>query len=183
MSNKSTRKGKIKPSSEIVEDPNAKWSHALPLEETRLWDDKKAELEFMKDLFFERLPIGKDTKQIEQTFNRLQEAIDNKENINADEFPDYDTVDLDGAVQDPPKDFHYFSAAVLKQQADRGRIELDGHPLKTINEPSPEQEDMDPTPDGQACNSASSDSEINGDLQPDAERPYTDPFSDSDGDY
>jgi hypothetical protein len=166
-----------------VEDPNAKWSHALPLEETRLWDDKKAELEFMKDLFFERLPIGKDTKQIEEHFNRLEEAIANKENINHDEFPDYDTVDLDGAVQDPPKDYHYFSAAVLKQQADRGRINLDRHPIAALDEPSPEQEDMDTTPDGQTCDSASSESEINGDLQPDAVSTNWDADHHSDGDY
>jgi Zn-dependent M32 family carboxypeptidase len=136
----------------------------------------------MKDLFFERLPIGKDTKQIEEHFNRLEEAIANKENINPDEFPDYDTVDLDKAVQDPPQDFHYFSAAVLKQQADRGRIDTTRHPLETIEQPSTQSQDMDTTPDGQACDSASSDSEINGDLQPDWERVYRDPFGAPDGD-
>lgn len=182
MTTKRIKKSKIIPQSDKEEDPNAKWSHALPLEETRLWDDKKAELEFMKDLFFERLPIGKDTNAIKEHFNRLEEAIANKENINPDEFPDYDTVDLDKAVQDPPKDYHYFNAAVLKQQASRGQLDTTRYPLASIVEHGPELQNMAAATDGQACDSASSQPEIDGDIQPDSERPYTDPFSDSDGD-
>lgn len=182
MTTKNARKSKIKPKSEEIEDPNAKWGHALPLEETRLWDDKKAELEFMKDLFFERLPIGKDTQAIEAEFNRLQQAIDNKENINCDEFPDYDTVDVDGSVKDPPKDFHYFSASVLKQQAERGRIDTAGYPLEAIDEFSAKSENVDTSSDRSLRDSAQGDAEEYGNMESDTQCIYGDPLSDTDSD-
>lgn len=182
MSTNSNKRPKIVPMSEAEEDPNAKWAHALPLEQVRLVEDRRAELEFMKDLFFERLPIGKDTGALEATFNRINEAICNQETINHDEFPSYDEVDVDGAVQDPPKEFHYFSASVLEQQARRGQLEPHGPPLETDHEPLTQSQDMASPSDGQTCDSASGDVEEHGDMEPDAFSTNWNPLDHSDGD-
>ena len=105
---------------DIEEDPNAKWEHALSLEDTKLWQDRQNELDFMKDLFNHKLPIDETAKpEIEEYFNRLQEAIFTKdENFKYDEFPtDYSTIDVDGAVAKPPTQYKYFSQDLFKQQA------------------------------------------------------------------
>jgi hypothetical protein len=101
------------------EDPNAIWGHALSLEDTRIWEDKRAELFFMKDLFDYKLPIGEKKDEIDEYFNRLEELIDTKDpSIQNDKFPDdFRDIDLHGEVLDPPKQFSYFSADLFEQQA------------------------------------------------------------------
>ncbi len=112
----------FKSTSPEKEDPNAKWDHALSLQDTKIWSDRQAELDFMKDLFMNKLPIDKnehDMDGLNDYFNRVQEAIFTKDpNFQYDEFPgDYSTVDIDGAVQRPPTQYKYFSQDLFKQQA------------------------------------------------------------------
>ncbi|NBX48664.1 hypothetical protein EBT25_01760 [bacterium] len=109
------------PSPEI-EDPNAIWDHALSLQDTKIWIDRQNELDFMKDLFFNKLPINENEHKMEELndyFNRVQQAIFTKDpNFKYDEFPrDYSVIDIDGAVQRPPTQYKYFSQDLLKQQA------------------------------------------------------------------
>jgi hypothetical protein len=109
-------------SPEKEEDPNAIWQHALSLEDTKIWVDRQNELDYMKDLFMNHLPINKvqhNMDEIEDYFNRVQEAIYTKdENFKYDEFPrDYSVIDVDGAVQRAPSQYKYFSQDLFKQQA------------------------------------------------------------------
>lgn len=104
------------------EDPNAIWDHALSLQDTKIWVDRQNELDFMKDLFFNKLPINEiehNMDDIKDYFNRVQEAIFTKDpNFKYDEFPrDYSVIDIDGAVQRPPSQYKYFSQDLFKQQA------------------------------------------------------------------
>jgi hypothetical protein len=111
---------------EEEEDPNKKWGHAQSLEETRLWEDRKAELQYMKDLFDVNLPTGEKKEAITTIFNQLEEAIDNKDqHIQNDKFnDDFGSIDIDGAVASPPKQYKYFSADLFKQQAANGQGRL-----------------------------------------------------------
>jgi len=104
------------------EDPNAIWDHALSLQDTKIWVDRQNELDFMKDLFFNKLPINEiehNMDDIKDYFNRVQEAIFTKDpDFKYDEFPrDYSVIDIDGAVQRPPSQYKYFSQDLFKQQA------------------------------------------------------------------
>lgn len=114
-----TKKQKQLKFSEEEEDPNKKWGHAYSLEETRFWDDRKTELQYMKDLFDVNLPTGERRENVTAIFNELEEAIDNKDpTIQNDKFDnDFGTIDIDGAVASPPKQYKYFSADLFKQQA------------------------------------------------------------------
>lgn len=92
------------------------FSHALSLETIKKHCEQKAEFLFMRDLFDRHLPIGNDRTAIEEIFNRLEEAICNKETILNDEFDDGPAID---AGIEP--DYKYYSPALLKEHA--GRLE------------------------------------------------------------
>jgi len=47
----------------------------------------KSELAYMKQLFFENLPIGDKTEKIEKYFSLLEEAISTTDNVQREEFP------------------------------------------------------------------------------------------------
>lgn len=100
-----------------IEDPNKLWDHAQSLEETKLWLDRQAEYEFMKDLIVNKLPGG-DSEHLTDYFNSIEKAIYTKDpTLTNDKFSDFTSVDIDGAISEPPTDFKYFSADLLKQQA------------------------------------------------------------------
>lgn len=100
------------------ENENDKWGHAIPLEDTRLWNDKEAEAEFMKDLLLNKLPCGKDTSEIESYFDTIKKCIESQAPISNDCFPDdFGQIDIDGVVTNPPDQYQYFSADLFKQQA------------------------------------------------------------------
>ena len=110
---------------EEPEDPNALWGHAGSLEDTRLWEDRKSELIFMKDLFDTKLPVGENKTEVDEYFNILEQAIDTKAEIKNDKFPDdYREIDQHGEVTDPPEQYTYFSADLFKQQASKGQSRL-----------------------------------------------------------
>lgn len=99
------------------EDPNQLWEHAQSLEETKLWLDRQAEYEFMKDLIVNKLPGG-DSDHLTDYFNSIEKAIYTKDpTLTNDKFAGFDSVDIDGCISEPPTDFRYFSADLLKQQA------------------------------------------------------------------
>ena len=110
---------RIKNADKSEEDPNAKWQHALSLQDTKLWQDKQNELDFMRDMFFDKMPMGPDKDKLNEYFNLVQQAIDNKDpNLQNDEFSSFaESVDIDGAVKDPPTTYHYYQSLLLEQQA------------------------------------------------------------------
>lgn len=124
--------------------------------------EKQAELEFMKDLFFHHLPLGDNKKHIEEYFYRLQESIDNKEEIKNDDFPDDD---------DPKFEYRYFSPSLFKERSSRLRSGTD-------------LQDMDPPAiDNGLDNPIPSDPKMSPDLQCVPEHPPSpplDPFGDDD---
>lgn len=146
------------------EDPNALWGHAGSLEDTRLWEDKKSELIFMRDLFDTKLPIGENKAELDEYFNILEQAIDTKAEIKNDKFPDdYREIDQHGEVTDPPKQYTYFSADLFKQQASKEQNRLgpssEGH-LESKSVP----QDVEDTTNVDEEQSVSDVSAVDGDL-------------------
>jgi len=92
----------------------------------------KAELDFLRDLFFDKLPMGEKKKNVEQLFSLLEEAIYNKDpdDIQREEFPPDDPAISGNRV------YKYHSAAQFKKLASRHQ-QLTG------------QQDMDTTKDQQ----------------------------------
>ena len=151
---------------EEEEDPNRKWGHAQSLEETRLWEDRKAELQYMKELFDVNLPTGEKKEAVTTIFNLLEEAIDNKDqSIQNDKYDDdFGSVDIDGAVAEPPKQYKYFSADLFKQQAANGEGRLQPSSQGQLEYKSSSQ-DMETTSNVNAEQSIQNYSEDDGDLQ------------------
>jgi len=87
--------------------------------------DKLSELQFMKDLFLTKLPMGDNRKHIDEYFSRLEELINNKENIKNDDFPD----------DDERFDYKYFSPSLFKERSSRLSLQ-------------PDTQDVGPVPDG-----------------------------------
>ncbi len=114
---------------ENYKSENDLWTHAKSLEEKRNEIDLKVELQALRELFFDYLPLGEKTDYIENYFNRLEEAIDNKEHVERETFPDDDDGDESDQGGDaatgtgPPskrkRDYKYFSATIFKEQASR----------------------------------------------------------------
>lgn len=99
------------------------WSHALSLEDKRMEADNLNQLQYMKDLFENHLPIGDNKSHISEYFSRLEELISTKENIAPEQFEN----------DDPTKDYKYFSAALLRELASRPVIQPDG---EVVGDPS-----------------------------------------------
>jgi hypothetical protein len=135
---------------EKKEDPNAIWAHAGSIEDTRMWEDRKSELLFMRDLFDTKLPVGDQKEQIDDYFNLLEQAIDNKDtSLQNDKFPEsFSDIDIHGEVDHPPEQYTYFSADLFKQQASkepsgqRGSLETKGE-YKSITEEVANPSDVD----------------------------------------
>lgn len=144
---KISKKPLVVKSDDDDEDPNAKWTHALPLEDTKLWKDKAAEAGFMKDLILNKLPIGEDTDHIHEYFNRLEKAISTKEPIDNDNFDyGYDEIDVDGAVDQPPEQYQYFSADLLKQQASKPTNRQHANAIEAADDVLSSQQDVETSP-------------------------------------
>lgn len=92
------------------------WAHAGSLENERMLQDRKTELEHMRMLFMNVLPVGKNRDDIISYFNRLEELIFTKghESVKNEQFPD----DPDG-IQ---REYKYFSASISKERASKPQI-------------------------------------------------------------
>ena len=115
----------------ILTGPNDNdyWTHAQSLEEERMRADKIGELEFMKDLFTNHLPVGKNREEIDKYFMDLEKVIYTTDyhKIKNDEFPEPDVdecvcgIEHDESLPADHKcqrrEYKYFSADLLKQQA------------------------------------------------------------------
>lgn len=89
------------------------WAHAISLSEKHEQDSKKAELLFMKDLFYDKLPVGPDMTKIDQVFNSLEQVIDNKDIIiQNDEFDD--TPAIEAGIE---PEYKYYSSAIFKERS------------------------------------------------------------------
>lgn len=106
---------------EEYKSENDLWKHAQSLEDKRNEIDLKVELQALRELFFDKLPLGEKTGYIENYFNRLEEAIYNKEHVERETFPDdsSDTIDGESSSTGRKRDYKYFSASVFKEQASR----------------------------------------------------------------
>lgn len=101
--------------------------------------DALAELAFMKDLFLNKLPVGDDTEQIEQTILDLEKLIFTK-------GPDAVLRDFD-PLNDPEPDgdsatkreYQYYSAALSKLEGQRQkRLRDDSDLSKSTHQPEPQ---------------------------------------------
>lgn len=112
-----------------VKSENDLWTHAGSIEPTREKLDQMIEVAFMKELFMNHLPIGKNKEPIEKYFMDLEQVISTKDYIALpkDEFPrddDDGAADADASTDGNPsqrRQYQYYSASLLKQQAQRQR--------------------------------------------------------------
>lgn len=89
--------------------------HAISAESFINKKQRQAELEFMKELFLEKLPIGENTEHIHAYFNELEKVISTKDEQVRNE--DFKSIDEEpGAVQ---REYTYFTPSVLKEQSSR----------------------------------------------------------------
>lgn len=124
------------PSLAVNENANTIWGHAQPAEPIIKKREVQAELDFMKDLFLNKLPLGENKEHIEEYFNRLETLIDTKDydgNINREQFTD----DVPGA------NYRYFSST-------SARIRASGHALLS---------------DGQGMDSSSTNTDASNEVQ------------------
>jgi hypothetical protein len=96
---------------EEYEDPNAKWAHAISAEPSIKKKEAIAQLEYMKELFTEYLPLGEKTENISNYFNELEKIIYTKDDgIQYEEFDDSEPVPED-------RRYRYNSASVFKKRS------------------------------------------------------------------
>lgn len=82
-------------------------------------ENLKAEVSFLRELFFESLPLGEKKQQVEEYFNYLEKAIDTKDpdEFEREQFPPDDPATCGDRV------YKYHSAAQFKEHASRGQIQ------------------------------------------------------------
>lgn len=97
------------------QSPNDQWSHAISVEKEIKTKTRLAELEYAKSLFYDKLPVGADTKEIDNYFNYIEQAIYTDEPINNEEFPT-ERTDIDPETGKPIT-YRYYSSSLLKQRA------------------------------------------------------------------
>lgn len=97
-----------------------------------------SELNFLKNLFFENLPIGDKKQEIEEYFSCLEKAIYTNEPIKREEFPPDDTTTSGDRV------YKYHSAATFKELASR---HIESSSGQNMDYSQSQQADVSPTPD------------------------------------
>lgn len=97
-----------------------------------------SELNFLKNLFFENLPIGDKKQEIEEYFSCLEKAIYTNEPIQREEFPPDDTTTSGDRV------YKYHSAAAFKELASR---HIESSSGQDMDHSQSQQADLSTTPD------------------------------------
>jgi len=79
-------------------------------------------MEFLKELFYENLPIGDNTEEIDKYFSCLDKLISTKDNVQLDreEFPPSDSTVCG------ERDYRYYSADKFKELASRYKQSIIG---------------------------------------------------------
>lgn len=114
-------------------NPNDIWSHVTPLNKDK--DEKKAELQFMRDLFDFSLPLGDNREAIDNYFNELEKVISTKDGhkqIQPEGFseqPGGSDGSLDSTGVDAKREYWYYSSSFFKQRASSDLSNRDGKNL------------------------------------------------------
>jgi len=96
---------------EIVEDSNSLWEHAESAECIIKRQELEANLEYMKTLFIEKLPVGEKLEHILNYFNDIERVISTKEqDVEYERFDDDDPSAKD-------RQYVYNSATLFKERS------------------------------------------------------------------
>lgn len=111
------------------------WSHAISAESILEQKSRIAELEYVKKLFDENLPVGTDTSYINEYFNDLEQKIVKNEPIKNEEFPpERDEPDPESGK---PVVYKYYSTSLLKHRAQsKSNIGSSNQTIKCIEQQS-----------------------------------------------
>lgn len=96
---------------EETKDSNAIWSHAESAENVIKTKELFANLEYMRDLFLEKLPIGEKRDNIINYFNDIERVISTKE-----QDVEYERFDDDGSAPED-RQYVYNSATLFKERS------------------------------------------------------------------
>lgn len=100
------------------QNENDKWLHAHSAEKMIEYKSKMAELQLMRELFTEKLPIGDNKSEIDAYLNSIEQIIESDGAIANEEFPEERRLidpETGGQIS-----YNYNSASLLKQRASRG---------------------------------------------------------------
>jgi len=99
-------------------DTNAKWAHAQSAVEKISRKARLAELDYMRQLFNDRLPVGEELTDIQSYFDHLEQVILSDKAVNNEQFePELQLIDPETGDEIP---YRYNSADVHYQRALEG---------------------------------------------------------------
>jgi hypothetical protein len=120
---------------------NDKWAHAQSAEDVVRLKSRKAEIEFMRDLFNERLPVGTDLDAIHSYLNNVEQIIEKNGRVKNEEFPpEREVIDPESGK---PATYKYYSTSLLKQRAASDRRSSIGGSHKSVPHALTYPQDMD----------------------------------------
>lgn len=126
--------------SNINIDTNKKWDHAR----SALTDIEKkqrlAELDYMRELFNERLPVGEELMEIQSYFNDIQQIIEKDRPVKNEQFsPEREIIDPETNGQIP---YRYYSSSLSHKRAIASGGSNDKCSDQSNSESEPSEQDM-----------------------------------------
>jgi hypothetical protein len=123
-----------------MSNPNELWTHAQSAEKSVQKKARLAELEYMRDLFGDRLPVGDELSEINSYFDHLEQVIENNGSIQDEQF------ESEQPIIDPETNteasYRYYSAPLSHQRATSGRPGIK-HSDEGLLEYQPSTQDVD----------------------------------------
>jgi len=133
-----------------------KWAHAQSAENIVERKSRKAELDLMRDLFNDRLPVGDDLDVINKYLDDVEQIIEKNGTIHNEDFPE--ERELIDPETGKPVPYRYYAPSILKQRASQ-RLGTDRSAFEGVHKCITNSQDMDPTPPTRRRKSISSESE------------------------
>lgn len=99
-------------------ETNKQWEHARSAEALVQKKARLAELEYIRGLFNDRLPVGEELTNIQSYFDHLEQVIQSNGTIQNEQFPpEQPLIDPENGTDVP---YRYYSPAIHQQRALEG---------------------------------------------------------------
>lgn len=140
-----------------ITNENDKWAHALSAENMIKHRSRLAELEYMRTLFAEYLPVGEDTQKIHDYLNTVEQIIEENGQLHNENFPpEREIIDPESGRTIP---YRYNSASLSKQRAIGDGRSTERNTDQGIHNAFTYTEDLDPSTNRGCCEAVQSQSE------------------------
>lgn len=99
-------------------ETNKQWEHARSAEQLVQKKARLAELQYIRDLFNDRLPVGEELTEIQSYFDHLEQVINSHGQLENERFPpEANITDPESGGRIP---YRYYSPALSQQRAIEG---------------------------------------------------------------